>query len=236
MHWIDPEFLPEIEGTLERFMLNPKGEIDGLVVTDETHVHVAPKSCCSGFVASARAGPRWLRPHGSPTRAAARLSTMARKKKKDSASATVKPPAVEAAGTVRLSLYPPKSMLRGGLLADGMIVRVRTKQAQRFERLLRPQAALAVRGNGLETRFGRVIDAMEIGTDLASLTLVKGTDAKKKKLASPTERDRPTVPKTDSDPKWGSGQPERRLRMSKLIVASACHLAQRDVRKHTTST
>ncbi len=29
MHWIDPDCLPEVKGTVERFLLNPHGEIDG---------------------------------------------------------------------------------------------------------------------------------------------------------------------------------------------------------------
>jgi hypothetical protein len=41
---IDPEFPPEIQGALERFTLNPRGEIDGLALTDETLVRVPARS------------------------------------------------------------------------------------------------------------------------------------------------------------------------------------------------
>lgn len=34
MHWIDPESLPEIAGTLERFIINTHGEVDGFVMRD----------------------------------------------------------------------------------------------------------------------------------------------------------------------------------------------------------
>jgi len=208
MHWIDPEFLPEIEGTLERFTLNPKGEIDGLVLTDETLVHVPPHL---GHAVEELLQPGktvrvgGVRPRGVVMVAAVWLANADGRsitdngpdeRKKDAASGDVKLQPAEAAGTVRLSLYAPKGELRGALLADGAIVRVRSKEAQQFESLLRPQATLAARGNGLETRFGRVVNAMEIGPDLASLTPVKGIEAKKEKPASPAERDRPAVSKT----------------------------------------
>jgi hypothetical protein len=32
MHWIDPEHLPSTDGEIERFVVNPRGEIDGLVL------------------------------------------------------------------------------------------------------------------------------------------------------------------------------------------------------------
>jgi len=43
MHWIDPESLPELQGTLEQFVLNPHGEVDGFVMTDGTAIRIGPK-------------------------------------------------------------------------------------------------------------------------------------------------------------------------------------------------
>jgi hypothetical protein len=46
MHWIDPDSLPEVAGTLERFVLNPHGEVDGFVVKGQEQtpilVHTPP--------------------------------------------------------------------------------------------------------------------------------------------------------------------------------------------------
>ena len=46
MHWIDPESLPELAGTVERFVLNARGEIDGFVMKDQAQapilVHTPP--------------------------------------------------------------------------------------------------------------------------------------------------------------------------------------------------
>jgi hypothetical protein len=46
MHRIDPDSLPEVAGTLERFVLNPHGEVDGFVMNSQTQtpilVHTPP--------------------------------------------------------------------------------------------------------------------------------------------------------------------------------------------------
>jgi hypothetical protein len=48
MHWIDPASLPEVAGTVERFVLNPHGEVDGFVMKDQKQslilVHTPPIS------------------------------------------------------------------------------------------------------------------------------------------------------------------------------------------------
>src|SRR6266699_615109 len=42
MHWIDPAQLPQTKGVVERFLLNPHGELDGLILHDGTEVHFPP--------------------------------------------------------------------------------------------------------------------------------------------------------------------------------------------------
>lgn len=199
MHWIDLAFLPEIEATLERFTINPKGEIDGFVFTDDTLVHIPPhlgRAVEKLIRPGEAARVRGLRPRGAAMVAAVWLANADGRsiiddgpddRKRDAASSEVKPQPGEAAGIVRLVLYAPKGELRGVLLADGTVVRDGPKEAQHFEKLLRPKATLAVRGNGLKTKYGRVIDAKEIGADFATLKPVKGAKAKEEKR-SPKEK------------------------------------------------
>ncbi|HWF94278.1 MAG TPA: hypothetical protein VG291_04890 [Xanthobacteraceae bacterium] len=85
----------------------------------------------------------------------------------------------ETEGTVA-----PKGELRGALLQDGSTVRIGPKEAQRFANLLRPGASMAVRGDGIETPYGRVIESREIGCDLAHLEPAKDPNHEKH-LASP---------------------------------------------------
>jgi hypothetical protein len=42
MHWIDPDSLPEISGRFERFLINPHGETDGMILADGAEVHFPP--------------------------------------------------------------------------------------------------------------------------------------------------------------------------------------------------
>jgi hypothetical protein len=42
MHWIDPDYLPEITGTVDQFLVNKHGEADGFLLTDGGEVHVPP--------------------------------------------------------------------------------------------------------------------------------------------------------------------------------------------------
>ena len=50
---------------------------------------------------------------------------------------------------------------------------VSTKEAEHFRKLLQPGAWIAVRGDGIETPHGRVIESKEIGPDLAHLKPAK---------------------------------------------------------------
>jgi hypothetical protein len=76
-----------------------------------------------------------------------------------------KPQRMEADCIVRLSLYGPKGELRGALLEDGTVIRIGAKEAASIPELLCPGASVAVRGEGLRTKHGRVIAAEEIGPD-----------------------------------------------------------------------
>jgi len=39
VHWLDPNHLPEIVGVADRFLLNPHGQADGMILTE---VHFPP--------------------------------------------------------------------------------------------------------------------------------------------------------------------------------------------------
>jgi hypothetical protein len=98
----------------------------------------------------------------------------------------------EVAGVVRMSLFGPKGELRGALLENGDVIRVGPKDAARAAALLRPGSALAARGEGLESVYGRVVSAAEIGSDLARLRRVKES---------------PSAPKPRKQPGVSSNQP-----------------------------
>jgi hypothetical protein len=191
MHWVDPDFLPDIKGSVERFVINPKGEIDGLVLIYANAkvllVHVPPHL---GSEVEAVIHPgdtirvRGIRPRGADMIAAVALTAAdgraildngpGPETKKDEPHRAARSNDMTISGIVRLSLFGPKGELRGAVLNDGSFVRVDAKEAPRCVEWLRPRAAVAVRGDGLDTKHGRVVVAKEIGPDPSDLRPARG--------------------------------------------------------------
>ncbi len=193
MHWIDPDCLPETAGKVERFIVNPHAEIDGVILngaSETTLVHVPPHLSAQ-VEAAIKIGDaisvRGVRLRGARVIAAVALIAAdgrtivdhGRESKPDKhgrdqpSGKPGRPPRVKgvsAAGKVRMPLHSPKGELRGALLDDGSIARLELGQARRFAAFLQPGASLAVRGEGIETPHGRVVEVREIGSDPGDLT------------------------------------------------------------------
>jgi hypothetical protein len=193
MHWIDPDSLPEVSGTVERFLLNPHGEVDGFVMTrdgiavvvhtpphleEELTRHVKPGDCV---------GIHGVKARGADLLAAVAVTTKDGRRIVDNGPDHEREHPrhahrkMEVEGTVRLSLFGPKGELRGALLANGTIMRIGPREAEEIADLLAPGSKLAVRGEGIETRFGRVIHAKEAGHELAALKPLKHDKPEKDK-------------------------------------------------------
>jgi hypothetical protein len=196
MHWIDPDCLPRTEGNVERFLVNPHGEIDGVILngaSETTFVHVPPHLSAeieAAIKIGDAIGVRGLRPRGTSMIAAVAMTAADGRaivdhgpsgkrdehKRGEESRKPGRPSRMKdmnAAGKVRMSLHAPKGELRGALLDDGSIVRLAPGQAHRFAALLQPGASLAVRGDGIETPHGRVVEVREIGSDPGDLTLAE---------------------------------------------------------------
>jgi hypothetical protein len=190
MHWIDRDFLPDIGGTVERFIISQHGEVDGLVLEYEPGrfvlVHLPPHlgpEITSAIKRGDVVKVRGIRPRGADMISAVAISASDGRVILDNGPDREHQPKpkrhqreakrVEIAGVVRMSLFGPKGELRGALLENGDVIRVGPKDAARAADLLRPGSALAAGGEGLESAYGRVVSAAEIGSDLAQLRSVK---------------------------------------------------------------
>jgi hypothetical protein len=174
MHWIDPVCLPVTRGVVTRFLLNPRGELDGLVLRGNRQVHFPPHM--SAWVAKhIKAGDavriRGVKPRGVEMIAAVELTA------KDGASLVDPGPShdgaghhkaepahrqMEVTGTVAMSLYGPKGELRGALLDDGTSLRVPPHAGEALAAYLSPGASICAWGSGIKNRFGRVVHVDEI--------------------------------------------------------------------------
>jgi hypothetical protein len=210
MHWIDPAHLPETKGTVDRFLINPHGDADGLLLKDGKEVHFPPhmsKPILAALKPGDHVSIRGVRPRGVDMVAAVSIQADdshliidqgppkdegAHKAGGDRGDKKPKPEPhkpVDVEGVVKRMLHGPKGEKRGALLEDGTIVRMPPHAAE----ALAPGHKLAARGDGLTNALGTVIAAHEMG---ASLTTLKPVEPKK-----PGEHDDHKPPKHDGKPK-----------------------------------
>jgi hypothetical protein len=191
MHWIDPDYLPEITGTVDQFLVNKHGEADGFLLIDGGEVHVPPH-LSSRLLRDVRPGNkvsvRGVRPRGVQMIAAVSIDTAKGRildegpnvREDDDTLESAKHGAMSAQGIVKQAIHGPKGETRGAVLEDGRIIRLPPHEAERFTELLKKGAKISVNGEGATTSFGTVVEAREIG---ASTDTMKSVGAKRPKRA-----------------------------------------------------
>jgi hypothetical protein len=177
MHWLDPDYLPVTQGVVERFTVNLDGDLDGFVLSDRTLIHVPPH-LSDRLKAAIRPGDlvrvRGVKPRGAELIAAVSIERAggpvvvdegpdAGGADQDEKPAGLERSSMKASGSVRLTLFAAKGQIRGALLEDGTTLRLGHKEAERFRDRLCPGSEIFVRGEGIVTEFGRVIEVREIG-------------------------------------------------------------------------
>jgi hypothetical protein len=189
MHWIDPDHLPEITGTVDQFLVNKHGEADGFLLTDGEEVHVPPH-LSARLLRDVRPGSqvkvRGVRPRGVKMTAAVAIDTPKGRildegpKVRDDGEAfeKAKHGPMSAQGIVKRPIHGPKGETRGAVLEDGRIIRLPPHEAERFSDLLAKGARISAAGEGATTSFGTVAEAREIG---ASADTMKPVGPKKPK-------------------------------------------------------
>jgi hypothetical protein len=187
----DLQQLPETSGTIQRFTLTARGDLDGFLLVDGTQVHFPPH--LSALLAAAvRPGDRvTVRGYRSPTAplvlAAAVSDTTTNQTVVDQGPPAPgfgppppPPPGVPTPGAQQTSvngkvetpLYGPAGDLNGAVLADGTIVRLPPPVAYQSASLLATRQTIVVQGWALSTPFGRVVDAQAIGPTSEQMTSV----------------------------------------------------------------
>jgi hypothetical protein len=183
MHWIDPDHLPEITGTVDQFLVNKHGEADGFLLTDGKEVHVPPH-LSARLLRDVRPGSqvrvRGVRPRGVPMIAAVAIDTPKGRildegpgaRDDDEAFEKAKYGPMSAQGIVKRPIHGPKGETRGAVLEDGRIVRLQLHEAERFSDLLAKGAKIFVAGEGATTSFGTVVEPLEIGASADTMKAV----------------------------------------------------------------
>lgn len=172
MHWIDPACLPETRGRVTLFLLNPHGEIDGLILDGHRQVQVPPhlgRKLARHVAPGQPLRVRGVKPRGADVIAAVLLTTEDGREILDQGPGrAAAPPAarkgmpMETGGEVVLPLYGPRGELRGALLDNGASLRVPPHAAEALADYLRPGVHVQAWGHGVKTRHGTTLDVSEI--------------------------------------------------------------------------
>jgi len=165
-------------GTISRFVINPEGDVDGLVLADGTLVHFPPHMS-SQLVSVMRPGDTvqiaGLR--DSVGNVSAEQITNKRNGKQladqpPPVDVPRAPPELRGASLVKLSVKgtvmrvttAPRGEPDGVILKDGTIIKMPPPVAQQFTSLLRPDAVIAARGYGTRNQYGEALQATAFGT------------------------------------------------------------------------
>jgi hypothetical protein len=180
----DLQQLPATKGTVSRYTLTPRGDVDGLILADGTEVHFPPH-LSTQLVYAIKPGDavtvRGLKALSAPLIAAIAITN-------DTTGYTVvdmgpgagpgpgprgaqQPMSVQ--GRVQMSLHGPRGELNGAMLEDGTILRLSPPEAQRLAALLMPGETIVVQGDGLTTAMGRVVEVQAIGPSQGQLNFVQ---------------------------------------------------------------
>lgn len=183
MHWLDPDYLPITQGTLERFVLNPKGDIDGLLLSDDIEVHTPPHwsgDLQSHLHVGDPISVRGLRPRLNTTWVAVAIDTPSDHRIEDTSPEHAhkgQPHARQEhsddaviTGTVIRLLHGPKGDPHGALLSDGTFVRFPPHAYAAFAPVLECGKTICGKGRPLTTSMGVVLDVKALGTSARTLT------------------------------------------------------------------
>jgi hypothetical protein len=177
----DPSQLPEVRGKVAQYSLTPRGDVDGLILTDGTEIHLPPH-LGTQLVFAVKPGDsvsiRGLKARALPLIQAMSVTNEA------SGTAVVDqamggppgpsgpPQNLTAQGRIRQDLHGPAGDLNGALLDDGTIVRLPPPEAQRLAAMIAPGQTIDAHGLGYEGKLGRVVAANRIGPDAAQMVQV----------------------------------------------------------------
>jgi hypothetical protein len=179
--WFDPTQLPSFTGTVERYLLNPRGETDALLFREGPQV-VFPPDVAEAVRQAAPAG-RPIIVWGIRARHAPVITMLAFAPNGEATPAVVerfywrlsgrqlREPAVrlQVSGTVRQPYYSPQGEVAGAILEDGTVVLLPQGAAEGFRDLLKQGARLTAEGPGQEGEAGRALLADRLGENSGAM-------------------------------------------------------------------
>jgi hypothetical protein len=168
---------PVADGIVDRYLLNPRGDINGLLLQDGSQMHITIRAA-QDLTKTIQPGDH-VRVHGRRVSDSLLIKPDVIINVTDGKSYTVPyrldlpmPPREErptvnemkAAGTIEVLLYDPlKEVVNGALLSDGTQFRLPPDIGEHFHTSLRKHMDVEVRGYGIATPHGAALEAIAIG-------------------------------------------------------------------------
>ena len=166
---------PTVSGRLQRWLVNPGGEVDGLLLADGTQVQLPPH-LSPALLQAARPGDTvqvsgWRAPN-APVLRAVRLTVGGRTVEDTPPAPGSAPPArpdpaalaaMSASGRVAQVLYAPGGEANGVLMDSGTIVRFPPHVGTAMAASLQPGSTLFARGWGSRGPHGSALEATAMG-------------------------------------------------------------------------
>jgi hypothetical protein len=182
--------MPYVTSSVERFLVNPDGNADGMILVNGVEVYFAPH-LSAAVLTAVQAGDRitvyGVLPMAKPMIAAIIIEAANGTRIEDHGPPTQKLPdtmvnhrikagesnRLEVEALVRRTLHGPNGETRGVLLDDGTTVVLPVHRCEDLSALLSPASWLTVRGTGLVTEMGTAIRADEIGKSVQTLRVLQ---------------------------------------------------------------
>jgi len=166
-----------LTGRIAQWLVNPNGEVDGLLLEDGTQVNFPPH-LSAGLLGAVKARDSVeITGHRSDNARVVRASMI--KSTSSGRSVAEQPPeagaappaprptaaltAMNASGRVATLLYTGRGDLKGALLQDGSAVRFPPHVGAGLADTLKPGATLYARGYGTQSPLGKTLEATAIG-------------------------------------------------------------------------
>jgi hypothetical protein len=159
-----------VTGRIKMLLMNPNGDIDGLLLTDDTQINFPPH-LSEALMQIARIGDtvsvEGFRGYGAGAlHATVITNTSSGKRMIDQPPAPDRPPppppaltAITANGHVSQLLHADMGEVTGALLDDGTIVRFPPPFGVQLQNVLQPNVQLTATGYGTQNGYGRALEA-----------------------------------------------------------------------------
>ena len=183
-----------VQGTVSQYLMNPQGEVDGLVLSDGAQVHFPPHMSADltqAVKTNDNVSAQGVHENTVHFRAftisdtatgqsvnESRPSQFQRPVPPDLRGVNLRP--LPAEGRIKVVLVAPRGETEGVVLDNGTIIRLPPDVGVQFNTLLQIGQPIAANGYGSENQFGRCLQATAMGASgqpLASIYGAAGTAA-----------------------------------------------------------